>query len=224
MIRSTNGSPNCSTASTCRIAAGTFPHSFPVVRNNGSGLPARSRCGRRCCCPTRPPRASIPPRRSRSWPCSVTFVTSSASPSSSSRTRWRWCGRSPTRWPASTRAASSKAVRSPTSSSIRIRPWPANCCPTGPVCRWTLRVTSGRCPTPRGRCRSTGFTAVGSVPGISGTQINVLSASVEAIRGVAVGRAVLAISPSAPAGFTSYLRDRGLHVRAGAHAAAKDAA
>ena len=39
-----------------------------------------------------------------------------------------------------------------------------------------------------------------------------------------VGRAVLAISPSAPAGFTSYLRDRGLHVRAGAHAAAKDAA
>jgi D-methionine transport system ATP-binding protein len=42
----------------------------------------------------------------------------------------------------------------------------------------------------------------------------VLSASVEAIRGVAVGRAMLAISPSAPAGFESYLKERGLHVTA----------
>lgn len=40
-----------------------------------------------------------------------------------------------------------------------------------------------------------------------------LSASVEAIRGVAVGRAVLAISPSAPAGFAEHLTARGLHVR-----------
>jgi hypothetical protein len=50
------------------------------------------------------------------------------------------------------------------------------------------------------------------VPGISGAQVSVLSASVEAIRGVAVGRAMLAISPSAPAAFESYLNERGLHV------------
>jgi D-methionine transport system ATP-binding protein len=35
---------------------------------------------------------------------------------------------------------------------------------------------------------------------------------VEAIRGIAVGRAVLAISPTAPAGFEGHLTDRGLHV------------
>lgn len=58
------------------------------------------------------------------------------------------------------------------------------------------------------------LTSVGSVPGISDTQVSVLSASVEAIRGVAVGRAVLAISPSAPAGFAGYLTERGLHVSA----------
>jgi D-methionine transport system ATP-binding protein len=57
------------------------------------------------------------------------------------------------------------------------------------------------------------LTSIHTIPGISGTQVNVLSASVEAIRGVAVGRAVLAISPSAPAGFAAYLKDRGLHVR-----------
>ena len=58
------------------------------------------------------------------------------------------------------------------------------------------------------------LTAVQTAPGIAGSQIQVLSASVEAIRGVAVGRAVLAISPSAPSGFASYLAERGLHVRA----------
>jgi D-methionine transport system ATP-binding protein len=58
------------------------------------------------------------------------------------------------------------------------------------------------------------LTSIHRVPGISGSQVNVLSASVEAIRGVAVGRALLAISPSAPAGFASHLRERGLHVAA----------
>jgi D-methionine transport system ATP-binding protein len=56
------------------------------------------------------------------------------------------------------------------------------------------------------------LTSLHTVPGISGTQVNILSASVEAIRGVTVGRAVLAIAPSAPTGFAGYLRDRGLHV------------
>ena len=56
------------------------------------------------------------------------------------------------------------------------------------------------------------LTSIHTVPGISGAQVSVLSASVEAIRGVAVGRAMLAISPSAPAGFESYLNERGLHV------------
>jgi D-methionine transport system ATP-binding protein len=55
------------------------------------------------------------------------------------------------------------------------------------------------------------LTSIHTVPGISGAQVNVLSASVEAIRGVAVGRAILAISPSAPAGFENYLNERGLH-------------
>ena len=58
------------------------------------------------------------------------------------------------------------------------------------------------------------LTSIHTVPGISDTTVNVLSASVEAIRGVAVGRAVLAISPGAPAGFDRYLKDRGLHVTA----------
>ncbi|MFN3002011.1 methionine ABC transporter ATP-binding protein [Mycolicibacterium wolinskyi] len=58
------------------------------------------------------------------------------------------------------------------------------------------------------------LTAVQAAPGIAGSHINVLSASVESIRGVAVGRAVLAISPSTPAGFATYLKERGLHVRA----------
>lgn len=56
------------------------------------------------------------------------------------------------------------------------------------------------------------LTSIHTVPGIAESQVSVLSASVEAIRGVAVGRAVLAVSPSAPAGFESYLRERGLHV------------
>ena len=55
------------------------------------------------------------------------------------------------------------------------------------------------------------LTSIHTVPGISGAQVNVLSASVEAIRGVAVGRAILAISPSAPTGFGHYLSERGLH-------------
>ncbi|UNB50090.1 methionine ABC transporter ATP-binding protein [Mycolicibacterium sp. YH-1] len=56
------------------------------------------------------------------------------------------------------------------------------------------------------------LTSIHAAPGISGAQVNVLSASVEAIRGVAVGRALLAIAPSAPAGFEAFLRERGLHV------------
>ncbi|BBZ28607.1 methionine import ATP-binding protein MetN [Mycolicibacterium madagascariense] len=55
------------------------------------------------------------------------------------------------------------------------------------------------------------LTSIHTVPGIANTSVSVLSASVEAIRGVAVGRAVLAISPGAPAGFDRHLRDRGLH-------------
>lgn len=58
------------------------------------------------------------------------------------------------------------------------------------------------------------LTSLQTVPGVAATQVDVLSASVEAIRGIAVGRAVLAISPSAPAGFATHLRERGLHVRA----------
>jgi D-methionine transport system ATP-binding protein len=58
------------------------------------------------------------------------------------------------------------------------------------------------------------LTSIHTVPGIADSQVNVLSASVEAIRGVAVGRAVLAISPAAPPGFEGYLRERGLHVSA----------
>jgi ABC-type methionine transport system ATPase subunit len=58
------------------------------------------------------------------------------------------------------------------------------------------------------------LTSIQTVPGIAESKVSVLSASVEAIRGIAVGRAVLAISPSAPRGFKSYLTDRGLHVRA----------
>jgi D-methionine transport system ATP-binding protein len=59
------------------------------------------------------------------------------------------------------------------------------------------------------------LTAIHQAPGISGARINVLSASVEAIRGVAVGRATLAISPAAPPGFAGYLAERGLHVHTG---------
>jgi ABC-type methionine transport system ATPase subunit len=58
------------------------------------------------------------------------------------------------------------------------------------------------------------LTSIHTVPGISGTGVSVLSASVEAIRGIAVGRAVLALSPSAPAGFARHLRERGLHATA----------
>lgn len=58
------------------------------------------------------------------------------------------------------------------------------------------------------------LTSIRSAPGISEAQVSVLSASVEAIRGIAVGRAVLAISPAAPPGFADYLTDRGLHVNA----------
>lgn len=58
------------------------------------------------------------------------------------------------------------------------------------------------------------LTSIHTVPGISGAEVSVLSASVEAIRGVAVGRAILAVSPSAPAGFEGYLKERGLHVAA----------
>jgi D-methionine transport system ATP-binding protein len=60
------------------------------------------------------------------------------------------------------------------------------------------------------------LTSIQDAPGLSGTRVSVLSASVEAIRGIAVGRAVLALSPAAPAGFAQYLRVRGLHVKAAA--------
>ena len=68
------------------------------------------------------------------------------------------------------------------------------------------------------------LTSIRSAPGLSGVSVSVLSASVEAIRGIAVGRAVLAFSPDAPQGFGQYLRDRGLHVRVGASAVAEAAA
>lgn len=68
------------------------------------------------------------------------------------------------------------------------------------------------------------LTSIQSVPGISGVQVDVLSASVEAIRGVAVGRAVLAISPAAPPGFADHLTARGLHVTSAAATARKTAA
>lgn len=58
------------------------------------------------------------------------------------------------------------------------------------------------------------LTAISAAPGIADATVSVLSASVEAIRGIAVGRAVLAIAPAAPRGFRDYLTDRGLHVRA----------
>lgn len=59
------------------------------------------------------------------------------------------------------------------------------------------------------------LTSIQTIPGCGTAKVSVLSASVEAIRGIAVGRAVLSFSPAAPAGFEQYLRDRGLHVRAG---------
>lgn len=58
------------------------------------------------------------------------------------------------------------------------------------------------------------LTSIHTAPGIADVQVSVLSASVEAIRGVAVGRALLALSPAAPAGFDRYLRQRGLHIAA----------
>lgn len=67
------------------------------------------------------------------------------------------------------------------------------------------------------------LTSIRSAPGISDTRVSVLSASVEAIRGIPVGRAVLAVSPFAPSGFTEQLRQRGLHARA-TRAAAETAA
>ncbi|TRW88373.1 ATP-binding cassette domain-containing protein [Mycolicibacterium sp. 018/SC-01/001] len=58
------------------------------------------------------------------------------------------------------------------------------------------------------------LTSIQHAPGLSGTRVSVLSASVESIRGIAVGRAVLEISPSAPTGFARYLTDLGLYVSA----------
>jgi hypothetical protein len=63
------------------------------------------------------------------------------------------------------------------------------------------------------------LTSIQHVPGIAGTRVSVLSASVEAIRGIPVGRAVLAVSPFAPSGFVDHLRERGLHARTTARAA-----
>lgn len=64
------------------------------------------------------------------------------------------------------------------------------------------------------------LTSIHTAPGIADVRVDVLSASVEAIRGVAVGRAVLSISPVAPAGFAEYLAQRGLFVRTAGRAAA----
>ncbi len=68
------------------------------------------------------------------------------------------------------------------------------------------------------------LTSIQHAPGLSGTRVSVLSASVESIRGIAVGRAVLALSPGAPADFARYLTERGLHVRAAARSSAEAAA
>lgn len=68
------------------------------------------------------------------------------------------------------------------------------------------------------------LTSIQTIPGIADAQVNLLSASIEAIRGVAVGRAVLAISPAAPPGFEHFLRERGLHVRVGGAAVTEQAA
>jgi D-methionine transport system ATP-binding protein len=67
------------------------------------------------------------------------------------------------------------------------------------------------------------LTSIHTVPGVADVQVSVLSASVEAIRGVAVGRAVLAITPAAPPGFHGYLKDRGLHVTAVSPSVGSDA-
>lgn len=89
--------------------------------------------------------------------------------------------------------------------------------PDGPADIWEVSYASRQVPLDW-------LTAVHSVPGISGLRVDVLSASVEAIRGVAVGRAVLAISPSAPTGFADHLRDRGLHVRTAQISSRREAA
>lgn len=68
------------------------------------------------------------------------------------------------------------------------------------------------------------LTSIQSAPGLGDAKISVLSASIEAIRGVAVGRATLSIEPAAPPGFAEHLRDRGLHVRSDAVAAQEQAA
>ncbi|ORA39909.1 methionine ABC transporter ATP-binding protein [Mycobacterium aquaticum] len=87
----------------------------------------------------------------------------------------------------------------------------------GPADIWEVSYASRQVPLDW-------LTAVHSVPGVSGLRVDVLSASVEAIRGIAVGRAVLAISPSAPTGFVDHLRDRGLHVRAARLSSDREAA
>lgn len=68
------------------------------------------------------------------------------------------------------------------------------------------------------------LTTITSAPGAAGTRIEVLSASIEAIRGVAVGRAVLAFEGAAPRGLAEHLRERGLHARPVAATVEKDAA
>ncbi len=68
------------------------------------------------------------------------------------------------------------------------------------------------------------LTSLQTIPGVAGTRVDVLSASVESIRGIAVGRAVLAFSPGAPAGFADRLRERGLNVRATERTRAEEAA
>jgi D-methionine transport system ATP-binding protein len=77
---------------------------------------------------------------------------------------------------------------------------------TGPGEVWEVSYASRQVPLDW-------LTSLQQAPGLGDAQVSVLSASVEAIRGVAVGRAVLAVSPGAPAGFARYLTDRGLHVR-----------
>ncbi|MFT4042989.1 MAG: ATP-binding cassette domain-containing protein [Gordonia sp. (in: high G+C Gram-positive bacteria)] len=57
------------------------------------------------------------------------------------------------------------------------------------------------------------LTSIRSLPGLAAADISVLSATIEAIRGIGVGRATLAIAPAPPPGFVETLRARGLAAR-----------
>jgi len=59
----------------------------------------------------------------------------------------------------------------------------------------------------------TWLTGIAHAPGLDDLEVEVLSASIEAIRGIPVGRATLLVSPAAPPAFLRYLSDRGLHAK-----------